>query len=277
MVSQAASCSSKSLQKSQLRLTSHPRGSQLEYEARTSSLPLYSQAITYVQAFPSVLGDSCAVSDHLIMIASFLCALLFSARVVHSLDAVLTLYTSNKCKTPGTTSPNVTLGLNVCAITTGMESFLMRPIPCTSGNIKAWIFTDTVCGKTTLQYDAWDDGCYDAWYGAIAAIMLTCGDPGTSDFQPESEPTATTSFAVGEVATPPPATRKTAASSTSTRATVPSGTEADNGSSAASGFKSGWSGLSYAERIGIIVSLSIGIPSVVIALLTYMATRKRLG
>jgi hypothetical protein len=104
----------------------------------------------------------------------------------------LSLYTDEECVSPSTSAPNITLELNVCAVTTGMESFVLLPTPCISGNVEVWGFVDNMCENLGTSY--WSNSkknCYaSSSNGAIAAIMLTC-DANTDETEPSS-PTSTT-------------------------------------------------------------------------------------
>ena len=194
-----------------------------------------------------------------------------------STGTFLSLYTDQACSTPSATNPNVTLGLNVCAVTTGLESFILLPAPCTSGDVAVWMFTDVACGNTASVLD-WYHGagdnnyCWAAFNGAMAAVMLTC-DADTSETEP-SRPTSTTTIAVGPVAnaatstTEGESTANTAVPSTSSSATSTDGSTADSKAS-------GWNSLDRGTRIGIIVAIAVGVPPILIGL--YALQRQRRG
>ncbi|TVY71416.1 hypothetical protein LSUE1_G005365 [Lachnellula suecica] len=195
--------------------------------------------------------------------------LLSSIQVVHSLGTSLSLYTDQGCSTPSTTNPNVTLGLNVCAVTTGMESFVIDPTPCTSGNVQAWMFLDVACGNPSSNWYHGANGnnyCYATYKGAMAAVMLTCD--GNTDETTPSRPTATMTIAVGEVANAPTSTAaggSTGATAVSSNSSSTTNTDASQPSSTTSSKASGWNGLDQGTRIGIIVALSMGIPAIILA------------
>lgn len=192
----------------------------------------------------------------------------------------LTLYTDQACSTPSATNPNVTLGLNVCAVTTGLESFILLPTPCVSGDVAAWMFTDTACGNPATIMD-WYHGagdnnyCWATFHGAMAAVMLTC-DPDQEETYP-SRPTATTTIAVGPVANAPASatTGGGATGGSSTGSSSSSGTSTSVSGSSATGNSTatGWSSLDLGTRIGIIVAICVGVPPIIIGL--YALKRQR--
>src|SRR5258707_106729 len=114
----------------------------------------------------------------------------------------LLLYTDHAYSMPISSNPNVTLGLNVCTVITGLESFILPPVPCTSGDVAVWAFTNLGCRDISdgFYHGAHSNNdCYAALEGAIAALMRTCnGD--TYETEP-SAPTSSTNVAVDPVAT----------------------------------------------------------------------------
>ncbi|KAN0101528.1 hypothetical protein V8E51_012038 [Hyaloscypha variabilis] len=159
----------------------------------------------------------------------------------------LSLYTDEECVSPSTSAPNITLELNVCAVTTGMESFVLLPTPCISGNVEVWGFVDNMCENLGTSY--WSNSkknCYaSSSNGAIAAIMLTC-DANTDETEPSS-PTSTTTISVGPVANTYPTSTTTPSSSSGTGSTPNSN-------------PSPWDNLKIGVRIGIIfVGVAAGI------------------
>jgi hypothetical protein len=212
------------------------------------------------------------------MLASFIAwTLLSSAQLalssaVHLRDTnpgvgiALSLYTDNACSTLSASNPNITLGLNVCAVTTGLESFLLSPVPCSSGNVAQWVFTDVACGDVSNAYYRGASNnmdCYAAYKGAMAAVMLTCD--GDADETEPSRPTSTTTIAVGPVATTGASTAGPAVPSTSSE---PTGTSGGKGASTTNSAASGWNSLDLGTRIGIIIALAVGIPPILIGLYT---------
>jgi hypothetical protein len=224
------------------------------------------------------------------MLTSFVAwALLSSAQLARSSVSIpLTLYTDHACSTPSSSNPNVTLGLNVCAVTTGLESFVLEPFPCTSGNVAQWVFTDVACGDVSDAYyhGAGDNNyCYAAYNGAMAAVMLTC-DGDAYETEP-SRPTSTTTIAVGLVATAGALTVATAGTSTvatagastaspaaSSTSSGSTGTGGSQGASTTNSVVSGWNSLDLGTRIGIIVALAVGIPPILIGLYAIRMKKK---
>jgi hypothetical protein len=210
------------------------------------------------------------------MLASFARAVLFGAQLARGLDIALMLYTDHACSTPSASNPNVTLGLNVCAVTTGLESFILTPVPCTSGNVAHWVFSDVACGDVSSAYyhGANDNNdCFAAYDGAMAALMLTC-DGNVDELEP-SRPTSTTTIAVGPVATSGASMTAPAAPSSTSSASGLTGTGGNNGSSTTSSGGSGWNSLDLGTRIGIIIALAVGIPPILIGLYALSLKKKK--
>lgn len=202
------------------------------------------------------------------MLASFIASALLSgaqlarSSAIHLRDTglgtgiALSLYTDHACSTPSASNPNITLGLNVCAVTTGLESFILSPVPCTSGDVAHWVFTDVACGDVSDAYYRGASNnmdCYAAYDGAMAAVMLTCD--GDADETEPSRPTSTTTIAVGPVATAGASTAAPAVPSTSSGTT---GNGGGKGASTTNSAASGWNSLDLGARIGIIVALAVG-------------------
>jgi hypothetical protein len=211
------------------------------------------------------------------MLASFIAwALLSGARLARSSTSTsiaLSLYTDHACSTPSASNPNVTLGLNVCAVTTGLESFVLSPVPCISGDVAHWVFTDVACEDVSGAYERGANNnmnCYAAYDGAMAAVMLTCD--GDADETEPSRPTSTTTIAVGPVAEAGASTAAPAAPSTSSG---PTGTGGDQGAPTTTSVASGWNSLDLGTRIGIIVALAVGVPPILIGLYTIRMKMKK--
>jgi hypothetical protein len=185
------------------------------------------------------------------MLASFVAlALLSSAQLVRVNGISLLLYTDHVCLTPSASNPNVTLGLNVCAVTTGLESFILDPTPCTTGNVQGWIFLDTSCSNSGSLYPSGNsEYCYAPLEGGgIASLMLTCDQSETTP----PTPVSTTTIVVGPVANPI-TSNSNSSSSTSTDGTPDQSTP-----------KGWWNSLSRGTRIGFIVALAVGAPLLVV-------------
>ena len=186
----------------------------------------------------------------------------------------LSLYTDNACITASTSAPNLTLGLNVCAVTTGLGSFVRPIVPCTSGDVSAWIFTDTGCqdwdSLGSFHGASGNDNCFFVMDGAIASIMLSCDADAAENPQP-SQPTSTTSVSVGPVAGGGAAATQSAAATTAGAAaptTTSTSTNPSSGTSSTSTSTSatGWNSLSYGDRVGIIVAIAVGIPPILLGI-----------
>lgn len=207
------------------------------------------------------------------MIAFFVAlALLSTPKLVRSTGIFLSLFTDEHCSTPSTTNPNVTLGINVCAVTTGLESFIYVPVACTTGFAKAWVFTDVGCAKPVdpdYYYvgESSNNYCYAAYIpGVFPALMLTC-DADAEEVTP-SRPTSTTTIAVGPVVNA--ATSTTAGGSTTTgassAASTTDSTTDSTGTSTSNSNATGWNSLDYGTRVGIIVAIAVGVPPIFIGL-----------
>ena len=182
------------------------------------------------------------------MLSSLLILVLSSALgstlTTRATEIPLSLYTDESCLTPSTSAPNITLGLNVCTVTTGLESFILPVTPCISGNVAVWGFTDNACANLgTSSWEISTKHCYaSSSNGAIAAIMLTC-DANADETEP-SAAMATTTVSVGPVANSYPTSTSTPSSSSGNNSTPNSNT-------------SPWDNLKIGARVGIIVVASL--------------------
>lgn len=196
------------------------------------------------------------------MLVSFVAlALLSSAQLTRVNGIPLSLYTDHVCLTPSASNPNVTLGLNVCAVTTGLESFILDPTPCTTGNVQGWIFLDTACSNQGSIYSSGNNKyCYAPFEGGgIASLMLTCDQSETTP----PTPVSTTTIVVGPVANPI-TSNSSSSSSTSTGGTPDPSTP-----------EGWWDSLSQSTRIGFIVALAVGVPLFVVLAIIGERKRKR--
>lgn len=185
------------------------------------------------------------------MLAPFVAlALLSSAQLACGDGIPLAFYTDHACLTPSASNPNVTLELNVCVVTTGLESFVHDPTPCTAGNVQGWTFLDTACKNQASVYSSGTvKYCYAPIAGGgIASLMLTCDQSQTTP----PTPLSTTTIVVGPVANPS-TSNSSSSSSTSTDGTSDSSTP-----------KSWWNRLSQGARIGFIVAFAVGVPLFVV-------------
>ena len=208
------------------------------------------------------------------------CALLISATLAGAdgTEIPLILYTDNGCKVPSTTAANVSLNLNVCAVTPGLGSYMLNSFPCPSGVVIAYAFADTACGNQHTVFEGLSN-CYYPLKGALAAVMLSC------DQNTPGPPSSTTTIDVGPVATVGTPKSSSAADSGSenghgsspTHSTTSTPTTPSNPSSTGTGIvsPSGWKSLDLGTRIGIIVSLCVGIPPIIIALYALYQKRRR--
>ncbi|MCJ1441265.1 MAG: hypothetical protein MMC23_001751 [Stictis urceolatum] len=195
----------------------------------------------------------------------------------------ITTFTDNKCNEKSTTAGNVSLPLDACVVTIGMQSFQLPTIPCAGGgasSVQQYGFTDSSCSDQWLYYVNYGGGCKgaDTAGEAFGSIILTCKD--TDGFAPDPSPTTTT-IQVGPAATGASAGSDTAGDPSSTDASASptsthSSTGPDNPSSSSSPSNcSGWNCLSPGERIGIIVALAVGIPPIIIGLIALRMKKKK--
>lgn len=187
-----------------------------------------------------------------------------------SVTVPITFYTDNHCTAPSTTASNTSLALGVCIVTPGMGSFEQLPVSCQSGSVQNYVFADTACGQLdSFSYDRTGDGhCYAAFTGGMAAMMLSC------DQTAPGQPTATTTINVGPVATSPAQTSSPSSSSSGSGTDPGSGTTSSSSPpSNPSSLSSGWNSLDNAARIGIIVSLAVGVPPILLTL--YLIAMKK--
>ncbi|EXJ63934.1 hypothetical protein A1O7_00269 [Cladophialophora yegresii CBS 114405] len=205
------------------------------------------------------------------------CALLFSTYACADGTLIpITFYTnfgfSGGCTTPSTLATNVSLEIGVCVVTPGLGSFHLGLFPCASGSVQQYVFTDTACGQLSSDYYSGVDDCYVAYYGAMAAIMLSCNQE-----SPEP-PSATTTIPVAAIATGASSSSTSSTTSASSNGggdnSSPSGTSSSPSPSSSSS-ASGWSSLDLGTRIGIIVSLAVGIPPIILGIYTILQRRKR--
>jgi hypothetical protein len=238
--------------------------------------PYYGKPSLHLSVIATSFPSLFSFSRVLAMFTFFITLALLAHR---STGVSLSLYTDQSCTTPSATNPNVTLGLNVCAVTTGLESFILLPSPCTSGDVAAWMFNDIACGNPAGFMDWYhgaggNDYCWATFHGAMAAVMLTC-DANKDETYP-SRPTSTTTIAVGPVANPP-ASATTGGGATAGPSTGSSSSETSTGESGSTttgnSTATGWSSLDLGTRIGIIVAICVGVPPIIIGLIALKKQR----
>lgn len=128
------------------------------------------------------------------------------------------------------------------------------------------IFSDTACGLTDGD---WTYGeCNAAFAGAMAAITLSCSNKETAE-----QPSSFSTINVGPIAT---------IASSATPAATNEGEDDSSGTSSGSGPSSGcileargWGSLLLGTEIGIIMSLAVAIPPIVIGLITLRHYRRK--
>lgn len=189
--------------------------------------------------------------------AIFTCVLIYLARLTHADGTAVPLdfYTDDRCATPSTTAANVSVALGVCAVTPGLGSLVLRPYPCSSGNVVQYAFSDTACGQPkTLTSTSLEGYCYaELMGGDIAAIMLSCDQSGAG------QPTGTTTIAVGPIATGGP--NSTTSSTTGSGDGSSSSSSSSSTGSTSPALGSGWDSLSLPVKIVIIAGISISVLS----------------
>ena len=91
----------------------------------------------------------------------------------------ISTFTDYQCNTPSTAATNVSLPLDVCVVTVGIQSFQLPKTPCAGGGAPSVLnygFTDNFCSKEWLYHTEYGDGCYraDGEGAAFGSILLTC-------------------------------------------------------------------------------------------------------
>ena len=190
------------------------------------------------------------------LLAIFTCLLVYTARYTHADGTAVPLdfYTDNACATPSTTAANVSIELGVCAVTPGLGSLVLRPYPCSSGDVVQYAFSDTACGQPkTASSTSLYGYCYaELMGGDIAAIMLSCDQSGAGT------PTSATTIAVGPIATGGP---NSTTSSTTGSGDGSSSSSSSSNASSSSSLGDGWDKLSLPVKIVIIAGVSISVLS----------------
>ncbi|KAK6217770.1 hypothetical protein LQW54_003279, partial [Pestalotiopsis sp. IQ-011] len=161
-----------------------------------------------------------------------------------------------------------------------LESFQFPSTPCAGGgapSVLSYAFTDQYCIKSWLYTANYGKGCRgaDTAGSAYGSILLTCRAESSSGQAPSSDGISVT-ITVGPAASGASSSGTSSGSSNSSSSSSSGGTT----STSSSGFSSdsfdgcsGWSCLSYGERIGVIVAIAVGVPPILIGL---YQIRKRL-
>ena len=224
----------------------------------------------------------------------------------------LKLYDDYNCDVPSTIHPTVSLPLSVCLVTTGGEGLIIANLPsCNEGTANLLYYQDTACGVPVTDPGssivaencmllAEGQGLYD-----VKSVMFSC-KAAEDNPQPTSTSTAVVSVVAG-VATgsaddngatssthsPAPTSsdhiesKTTAASATSAHpgASTPksstgttingSSNTTNNEASTTTSKPSSNSGLGMSNVIALGVGLGIGVPTIAIMLLTWLAPNFR--
>lgn len=183
-------------------------------------------------------------------------------------NITISTFTDNECNTASTTAPSVSIPLDACIVTIGMESFQFPTTPCAGGgapSVLSYAFTDQSCIKSWLYTANYGKGCRgaDTAGSAYGSIMLTCRAESSSGQAPSSDGSSVT-ITVGPAATGASSGSSNSSSSSSSGGTT--STSSSGSSSDSSDGCSGWSCLSYGERIGVIVAIAVGVPPIAIGL-----------
>ena len=229
----------------------------------------YNSSKRRISAMPSSHTNILSPSffNMLFAVAGWTLLHVFVLPVARGSDIPITLYTDIDCVTPSTSATNVSLGIGVCVATLGLSSFHLGSFPCLSGSVSSYVFSDTACGSAgdSFYYYRGLNDCMSAYNGGLAAIMLSCNQ------EKADQPASFTTITVGPIAT-----AATAASSAA------SGGNGDDSSSTSSGSSSpskpeahGWDSLSLGTKLGIIISLAVGVPPILIGLYTIRYYRKK--
>jgi len=199
----------------------------------------------------------------------------------------LALYLDYDCRTPSQLLPSVSVLLSTCLVPVGADSIAIQAEPaCESGTASLIMYEDASCARdtfsTTGSYTGWSDvtNCFYLYVSKnIPGVMFTCDDPASVP-QPTSILSITASIIAG-VATSA-AGRSTTTSIANANPTTQSGSESNasssgstaSNSSPTTSSKSSSGGLATSDKIAIGVGLGVGIPSIIIALLTWCLPRR---
>jgi len=191
----------------------------------------------------------------------------------------LALYLDFDCKTPSQLQPSVSLPLSTCLAPVGAVSVAIQLLPkCNNGATASLImYDDTSCARSSFSktgsYTGWSDinNCFYRFIStSVPAVMFTCEKPANNP-QPTSTSTVSASMiagvATGDVGGPTAAA--TSLPGTGSNSLPTNGSDGGGGDSLGSAGGSPLSGLSTSDRIALGVGLGVGIPSIVIALLTW--------
>ncbi|KAF3001613.1 hypothetical protein E8E14_006647 [Neopestalotiopsis sp. 37M] len=206
-------------------------------------------------------------SLHLWLLAAIL------LRVGAQSNVTISTFTDNECNTASTITPSVSIPLDACIVTIGMESFQLPTTPCAGGgapSVLTYGFTDQHCIKSWLYTAGYGKGCRgaDSAGEAYGSILLTCRAESDSGQAPSADSTTVT-ITVGPAATGASSSGTSSGSSNSSGSTTSSGTTGTSSSGSggdSSDSCSGWSCLSYGERIGVIVAIAVGVPPIIIGI-----------
>lgn len=192
----------------------------------------------------------------------------FNVLVHASTLVTVNFFLDEWCKNPGTITAVAQLPLNVCVATPGLVAFDAAQVSCPSGALHIYTYNSATC-PYGVSYTEDPGSC--SWpyiNGAISAIVLACG----------SEPSSllsTTTVSVADVVTQAPASSTagvaTSVATTTTSQGAPAGTSSSGSSSSPSSSSSpatGWNSLSYGEKVGTIVAIAMGLPAIILALIT---------
>ena len=149
----------------------------------------------------------------------------------------LGLFTDIECEAPSTVQPNVSLPLDVCAITPGLGSVTLPVVPCSEGSVQVWSFSGSACAKEDMIFVLGNNCMGRATEGTYGAIMLNCDEtsPGVA--------ASTTTLDLG-----------VALAATATSSTTPASSSSNSSKNSIKNESSWWERISLGARIGIVIA-----------------------
>ncbi|KAL8823244.1 MAG: hypothetical protein Q9191_006038 [Dirinaria sp. TL-2023a] len=221
------------------------------------------------------------------------------------------LYDDWDCDKPSTINPTVSLPLSVCLVTTGGGGLIIGELPpCSGGTASLIYYEDTACGVSTTNASPsiFAENCMQLAEGTgiynAKSVMFSC-KAAADNPQPTSTSTAVVSaipVATGSAgdsgaasSTPGPTATSTDHSGSKSTSTSVAGAQtgesapqssagttrngssgtASNGTSTTSPQPSSKSGLGTSNVIALAVGLGIGVPTIAIMLLAWLAPNFR--
>lgn len=189
----------------------------------------------------------------------------------------VSFFSDDSCRSQSVFTPSLDVALNTCVVTPGLASANYNRIACADGNQVILYGCQNVACTFDACYSYTSMGCLSGSF-PFHAILFACG---SLKGQALSS-TTIVAITASDVISPVPNTATSRRDGVSTTASSP-GQTSQSGSSGGTGssdgadgaVSSGWLGLSNGERIGVIVSLAMGIPAIILAAVGVYYMRNR--